>query len=226
MGLPGSAIDVVKSLVTLGPVGESLADVYSVVIGDRIANWRLANAVESHKRVREIAEREGLVLNTDKIPPRFAYSWFEEASKQDHPKLQELFAKLLARSAAGSTDADERLILMLGRMAPEDAIAFELFYGGDLRVRHRLAKLSQDAFKFHQKLEAHIGIGAGKAISSLIAAGALEKSYGFNERALSALSRLSLDTMGDQIRNAIEISESLDPTDLGEALAQLVLDSK
>ena len=63
------------------------------------------------------------------IPERYAFAWFEEATKQDEPELQVLFARLLARAAAGEGQADDRrLIDLLKQMTPADAAVFQRVY--------------------------------------------------------------------------------------------------
>lgn len=75
------------------------------------------------------ASRLGLALNTARIPERYAFAWFEEATKQDEPELQTLFARLLVRAAAGEAGADDRrLIGVLKEMTPADAAVFQRVY--------------------------------------------------------------------------------------------------
>ena len=47
-------------------------------------------------------------VDRTQIPERYAITWFEEATKQDEPEIQQLFARLLARAAAGDEDAADR----------------------------------------------------------------------------------------------------------------------
>nr|WP_087573327.1 hypothetical protein [Sphingomonas sp. CDS-1] len=118
--------EVAKSLI--GPVGDGLSDAFGLMIGDRLANWRLQNVIKSHAKVQNYAKEHGLKLRAEKIPTRFAYSWFEETSKQDNDDLQNLFAKLLARTAGGEVAPDERLVRILSMFTPDDARVFQLFY--------------------------------------------------------------------------------------------------
>ena len=85
----------------LRPVGETLGDLWRGIAGDRVGQWRLRNAMELQKKTFQEAKRLGLVINPDRIPERFAIAWFEEATKADEPEMEILFARLLARAAAG-----------------------------------------------------------------------------------------------------------------------------
>jgi len=107
-------------------VGTSLADVWQGLWGDKLASWRLKNAAKLNDALgKELAER-GLALNLDKIPERFAYSWFEKASQEDEPEIQALFAKLLANAAEGNDEAlKRRNIELISKMSPSDAKLLE-----------------------------------------------------------------------------------------------------
>jgi len=116
-------------------VGTSLADVWQGLWGDKLAAWRLKNAAKVNDKLgKELAER-GLTLNLDKIPERFAYSWFDKASQEDEPEIQALFAKLLANAAEGNEEAlNRRNIELLSRLAPQDAKLLELLNKGIRQV--------------------------------------------------------------------------------------------
>lgn len=104
------------------PIVTTLSDTWAAVIGDRVAAWRLKNAAALQISVNEEVGKFGLQLNRSKIPERYAFAWFEEATKQDEPEIQELFARLLARAAAGDQDAlDRRHLELLSRFTPIEA---------------------------------------------------------------------------------------------------------
>lgn len=128
--------EVVKGL--LGPLTEPYSDAVAVVLGDRIANWRLRNVMRAHAKTQAEAERLGLKLRPDKVPNRFAFTWFEEVSKHDDDELQTLFARLLAATASGEVKGDDRLVRILGQLSPQDAKVFEYYYetpkGGQLET--------------------------------------------------------------------------------------------
>jgi len=89
----------------------------------------LKNAMALQVQTNEEARRLGLKLDNSRIPERYAFAWFEEATKQDEPELQLLFARLLARASAGDEDAsDRRLIEVLGKLTPIDAAIFQRIY--------------------------------------------------------------------------------------------------
>lgn len=113
----------------LAPVGGTLNDVWQSLIGDRISHYRLKNAMSLQKATNAEASRLGLTLNSARIPDRYVFAWFEEATKQDEPEIQILFARLLARAASGDPDAeDRRLITALKEMTPNDAAVFQRIY--------------------------------------------------------------------------------------------------
>jgi hypothetical protein len=113
----------------LAPVGGTLSDAWRGLIGDRVSHWRLRNAMKLQVKTNEEAKRLGLALNNDRIPERYAFAWFEEATKQDEPELQSLFARLLVRAAAGEEEAgDRRFIAVLKELTPIDAAVFQRIY--------------------------------------------------------------------------------------------------
>lgn len=133
--MPIDATEIVKasaSIIGSKPVAESLSEAWAAVVGDRIANWRLINIAKQQAKVKEEFKKLGLKPNIDKIPERYAITWFEEASKQDEEDIQELFARLLARAAAGEVDAlDRRNIEIVSKLTPNDAALFlEMAAGG------------------------------------------------------------------------------------------------
>lgn len=109
-------------------VGNTLADVWQAIIGDRIASWRIANASKINDILVRRLAKNGARLDASKIPERYAFAWFEEASKQDEPEIQELFAKLLENAASGNDDAlQRRNVELIGKFTPEDAAFLNLF---------------------------------------------------------------------------------------------------
>lgn len=103
-------------------IGLTLSDAWQAIVGDRVQAWRLGLAAEvSEKLSKRLAER-GLVAKFDKIPERFAYTWFEKATQEDEPEIQELFAELMANALAGDERASDRRSLdLVSRLTPEDA---------------------------------------------------------------------------------------------------------
>lgn len=120
-------VSVTKEFLT--PFGETLSDAWKGIIGDRVSHWRLKNAMALQKATNEEAKRLGLTLRRERIPERYAFAWFEEATKHDEPEIQVLFARLLARAAAGEPGAvDRRLLGLLREMTPPDAAVFQRVY--------------------------------------------------------------------------------------------------
>lgn len=120
--------EIVNAVANSAPV-TSLGDAWQAVIGDKIAHWRLKNAMQLQAHTNREARRLGLKIDNSRIPERYAFAWFEEATKQDEPELQLLFARLLARASAGDKDAsDRRLVGVLGNLTPTDAAIFQRIY--------------------------------------------------------------------------------------------------
>lgn len=129
---PTNIVKSAQTVVASDAVTGSLSDAWQAILGDRIAAWRLANAAKTQIKVQEKFDKLGLKPNTDRIPERYAITWFEEASKQDEEEIQDLFARLLANAAAGKEDAlDRRNIEIVTKLTPNDAALFqELAEGG------------------------------------------------------------------------------------------------
>jgi hypothetical protein len=111
------------------PIGTTLSDTWFALVGDRVSAWRLRNAAALQVAIIAQVESLGLRIDRSKVPERYALTWFEEATKQDEPVIQELFARLLARAAAGDNDAlDRRHLDVLTKLTPLDARTFEWFF--------------------------------------------------------------------------------------------------
>jgi hypothetical protein len=105
--------------------GNTLAEFWQGIFGDRIAAWRVANAAKTHVRLTSKLTAMGIKLDTSKIPERYAYAWFDEASKQDEPEIQDLFAAVLAQAVTGNEDAlQRRNIELISKLSPRDALLF------------------------------------------------------------------------------------------------------
>lgn len=114
-------------------IGLALSDTWQAVIGDRVQAWRLERAAELSVKLEAKIKDRGLSPNFDNIPKRFAYTWFDKASQEDEPEIQDLFAELMANAISGKQDAtDRRNIDLVSRLSPEDARLFnylvEKFY--------------------------------------------------------------------------------------------------
>jgi len=121
---------IVKTVADIAsPISASLTDAWAAVLGDRIAVWRVKNAAKLQKSVNTEMKALGVALDRARIPERYAFAWFEEATQQDEQEIHELFAKLLARAAAGDPDAsDRRHIITISRFTPIDSCVLKLIY--------------------------------------------------------------------------------------------------
>ncbi|OYY78968.1 MAG: hypothetical protein B7Y43_03575 [Sphingomonas sp. 28-62-20] len=186
---------IVKPLTDLAePVVGTISDTWQAVIGDRIAVWRLMNALNLQKKVSEQLLSNGLIINSTQIPERYAFAWFEKATEQDEPEIQELFARLLARAAEGDADAiDRRHIDTLASFTPTDAVVMKKFYEhGCDRPRQMFddeeidPQIEMDETHFHFSIKKEMGsINAWKAIEHLLVLGVIERSFEPHQDTLS-----------------------------------------
>lgn len=103
-------------------VGGTLADGWGSLIGDRVSSYRLKNAARLHEKLRKEFEKSGNIPVWERVPDRFAVSWFEAATQEDDEDIQDLFAKLLAHAATGGEDASARRnIDLVASLTPESA---------------------------------------------------------------------------------------------------------
>jgi hypothetical protein len=226
--------EVAKAII--GAPANSIADIYGVVLGDRIANWRLTNVIRAHAKVQAEAEKAGLKMLATKIPERFAYSWFEEVSRQDDDDLQTLFARLLARAADGRIGADERLVRMLSLMTPPDALVFQAFFERPpTPLRGPTNEIYQDRSRsiglprFKHAVEQLWPDQAGRSLEALENIGCLRRSIQIGKTGFAYTPRMTMDsTRGpdwDQlVRDRTEQRELLSATALGLLLAEATLD--
>lgn len=157
------------------PLTNSLSDAWSAVLGDKIAAWRLRNAAATQIKLHDELKRMGISLNHAKIPERYAFAWFEEATKQDEPEIQELFARLLAKAAAGDEGAaDRRNLETLTRMTPMDARIMNWVFH-ELVVSSRAPYAGEN--DLWKRLRDDVGEGATLSFEHLITLGLLERSY-------------------------------------------------
>jgi hypothetical protein len=110
-------------------IGSTLAEFWQGVVGDKVAAWRIKNAGEISRKLDDQLLAQGLKIDRDQISDRYAFSWFEEATKQDEPELQELFARLLLNASQGDKDAlDRRHLATLSLFTPIDALVFDRLF--------------------------------------------------------------------------------------------------
>lgn len=162
----------------LAPLGGTLGETWQALIGDKVAAWRLKNAVATYTHIQAELQKAGLALNVSKIPDRYAFAWFEEATKQDDSEIQTLFARLLARAAAGDADAsDRRHLVVVGQMTPCDAQVFYLLFDeatGEIEPESSIGVSSfpiWDSSDIKSKLASNIGVSALLSLEHLVSLG-------------------------------------------------------
>lgn len=203
------------------PITNSLSDAWSAVLGDKIAAWRLRNAAATQVKLHEELKRLGVSLDNAKIPERYAFAWFDEATKQDEPEIQELFARLLAKAAAGDKDAgDRRNLEILSRMTPMDAQVFHWIlekFGSD-----RGSMLARE-FVIWSMVTKEFGSEAELALEHLIQLSLLEKHYGISNQSSSARwasvqSGMALSDLIDAVQSNTDIECELAASERGRSL--------
>lgn len=123
---PTNIVSSASDVMSSGTIRGTLSEAWQALLGDRIATWRLLNAARTQVKVQKEFDRLCLRQNIDRIPERYAITWFEEASKQDEDEIQDLFARLLAQAAAENRDAlDRRNLEIVSRLTPNDAALFD-----------------------------------------------------------------------------------------------------
>jgi hypothetical protein len=205
----------------LAPAGNTLSEAWAAVIGDRVAAWRLKNAAALQVKVNEECASLGLKVDRAKIPERYAIAWFEEATKQDEPEIQELFARLLARAVAGDADAaDRRLLEIVGRLTPLDAQVMQwLFATAGPPPKHPNIK-EWDAMSAVQR---KFGEQGGLSVEHLVVLGVFERQF-FLQREGSVMTWQTLDAgypihrLAEDIQNELIVMPELSASWLGMRL--------
>ncbi len=188
-GLPSMDLDSAK--------GGALADLYHLAFGDRIAAMRLKNGAKIYEKLKGELQTKGLKLNAETLPERFIFKWFEEATQEDSPELQELWAKLMASAAGGNEEAlNRRNIDLLSKMQPEDAKALHIMADAYFHLegkRHPMMDPVQwDYKRLKSILKSHYNFSDDVVIDNLIYAGVLrdiEKPVVDNNKIRNTLSR-------------------------------------
>ncbi|MBD8699287.1 hypothetical protein IFT54_05590 [Sphingomonas sp. CFBP 13714] len=227
----GKAIDLVRDM--MAPVGGTLSETWSALIGDRVAYWRAKNAMKYRPLLTEEASRLGLKLNAAKIPDKFAFAWFEEATKQDEPEIQILFARLLARAADAdsSSTGDRRMIDILARLTPGDALLFQRLYSnqpfpdtGSYSDTKGIGHESEKGWPVDwlTSLLGHVHVGYDPvSLENLVLQGCLSRSLRLDfSRSGGAVATPTPKHIawGKEIADRVKQREYIEATDLGIAL--------
>lgn len=215
----------------LAPVGGTLSDAWQAVIGDRVTAWRLKNAAKLQLKINDELRGLNLKLNSTRIPERYAFSWFEEATKQDEPEIQELFARLLARAANDDEDAlDRRHINLLSQFTPLDAKVFFALFGPLITMQRRARDVVPSAMHWRegfviQRLEGKFGKKVGMSLEHLENIGVLKTDYKIKADGMSSLMRLmnyERSPTSFDFDRAVKIENEIVVTNLGFSLYQAI----
>lgn len=197
-----------QALKVVEPVTGSLSDAWQAVVGDRIAAWRLRNAAKIQIQVLAEMKRLGLSLNFAHVPERYAFAWFEEATKQDEPEIQSLFARLLAKAAAGDGDsADRRHLEIVSRLTPADARIMDFFFVSSTAKRNVskgdgvVTDVEIDEWELYQTVRDTFDKSAWQSVEHLTALGVLERRYSVDsDSVMNVLASLRTDREGEVFR--------------------------
>ncbi len=218
--MPIDLTPIVKPITDVAePLTNSLSDAWSAVLGDKIAAWRLRNAAATQVKLHEELKRLGVSLDNAKIPERYAFAWFEEATKQDEPEIQELFARLLAKASAGDEDAsDRRNLEVLSRMMPLDARVMAWLFD-----RHELADHAPGVGEIliMRSISDELEDGAVRSLENLFLLGVIERRYtidGGKSRIMPTRSLVPEGRISSHIPRQPTIAGYVSPTLLGSAL--------
>lgn len=218
-------------------LGGTLSDVWQGIIGDRVAGWRIANAVKIDAKLKAKLDEAGVVLLQDSLPEGVAFKWFEEATQADEPEIQELFAQLLANAATGNVDAlRKRNIELISSLSPEDA-RFLSFYADqytiflkESRANYTEFSLSFDTLFYREYKEA--GFETSLPIDSLLSLGILrlDREFGINKKRMGQFVRSGgFETPQHALatpESLMAVMESLTLTSVGKSLIQAILPGK
>ena len=188
------ATDAVKSRA----VTDTLSDAWNLVVGDRFAAFRLTNAAKIQIKLQKRFDELGVKPDNAKIPDRFAVTWFEEATKQDDPEIQELFADFLANAALDNEDALDRThIDTVSKMTPVDAKVFQLLTASEYIDQPKLIRNGYHRNSLIAIIDDNLQVDAARAIDHLIGFGILRMRNGIDTSSLDATIRRIADATND-----------------------------
>lgn len=200
----------------------SLTDAWQALVGDRVTAYRLSNAIKLQPKVAAQLAAAGLKINAAKVPDRFAFAWFEEATKQDEEEIQDIFAKLLAQAASGNADAmDRRLLDIVTNFTPSDALVFKGIYGTvNWQKRKSFGSLSEkwSLYVVHRIAKDLVGDDAKKTVEHLINLGVISYAYEVDKKKIANTLRFSLTDARHLDLSKVEIRDYAVSTALGVSL--------
>lgn len=120
-------------------VASTMAEAWQGIVGDRVAGWRVKNAISVQSKIEARAKSAGKRLDLSRIPESYAFTWFTSATEQEEADIQDLFAKILIGAIEGGADAlQKRNVEILSRFTTADACTLKNF------VEHLVAKIKED----------------------------------------------------------------------------------
>ncbi|MEP7350857.1 MAG: Abi-alpha family protein [Sphingorhabdus sp.] len=215
-------------------IGATIADIWQGFFGNRALAWQIENAADVKMKLEKKLLAKGVAVDFAKVPNHYAFTWIDEATKQETPEIQELFATLLANAATGNEDAlQRRNVEIVSKMTPMDAlllshlieiftIRFQVhdFRRQELRIANRtLCSLLSEDFNFEDFIcmenLTNLGVLSQSVVSS-IDKQAIEKIA--NNATSTLRGAVKLGGSGPNISRAIQQDEVLSITLTGRSL--------
>ncbi|MBX7456915.1 hypothetical protein K3152_01525 [Qipengyuania sp. 1NDH17] len=187
-------------------VGGTLSEVWQAIVGDKVAAWRVENAAEISRKLVSKLEAKGLKLDKDKVSAKYAFTWFEEASKQDQSTVQDLFATILANAVDGNEDAlQERNLEVIAKFSPPSARLFQIVKDRMQTHQSILGDGEVISFKFRERqfidlLQREYEFDDLLALDDLMRLGVIERRL--------VLDNSALESHLDELKTALESGQA------------------
>ena len=217
-------------------IGNSLAEVWKGIVGDRITAWRIKKAATLDEKLHKALGEANVELSIANLPEGMAFRWFQRATEADEPEIQELFAKLLANAANGNHDAlFKRNIDLVSNLTPEDARLLSFIHERYCKFQGtRLARYDSFEITYDWSFEREFkeaGFLGTLSIDALLSFGILRLERNFKSSGDDIGSVLSV-AMSGRVQGAninlghmFEEEEKLVLTEVGKSLLQALFPS-
>lgn len=94
---------------TAAGISEYTRDIFDLIIGDQIKEWRVRNVISKAEKTVQILRKKGISIEKIRQLPRGEwYALFDSASKSDEPELEDFWANLIASALDPSSKVSAR----------------------------------------------------------------------------------------------------------------------
>jgi hypothetical protein len=164
--LDGAAADLVRNLLGAPSqqAGSIITDLVGGLLGDRFREWRTRRFIDGLQRTAAFIQKKGIPLDRVKaLPNGELYAIFENMSKQDDPRLADMWAGLLANVAStlSTVEAEPILLASLKALGSAEALVIEYVWKFETEAK-RISALplpevdynlaEQDKEKYHDQI--------------------------------------------------------------------------